>query len=209
VDIFSKKSIVGGDQRTTVSSAAPSAGGFGSKLSVLPSFKAASSESEIEGARWPLVVVVLFAVLVAGGWAGLNYYKKSLDNKIAAVDSRIAELQSNENKESAQKIKQLQQNLKTVRPLLAGHIFSSAALELLEGLTLPQVRYDKFDLKTDGAIISLSGEAQTYNVLAKQIAILNSDKRIVGVETNKVALNQSGGVSFQLTISLDPSLFKK
>ncbi len=198
--------MTSGDPRTA---AVPPSGGGGVKLSVLPSFKLPTSGFEIEEARWPLVVVILLAILVLGGWLGLSYYKKSLKDQISVMDSKIAELQSNENKDWAQKIKQLQQSLKVAVPLLKGHVFSSSALRLLQESTLPQVRYTNFDLKTDGAVMTVSGEAQTYNVLARQIAIFNGDKMINDVEVDKVALGQAGGVSFRLTISLEPSLFKK
>lgn len=206
MDILPKKSMSSIDPRAA---AVPSSGGAGLKLSVLPSFKSPTSESEVKEAKWPLVAVILLAVLVLAGWLVLGYYKKSLENQIGAMDSKIVGLQSNENKDSAQKIKQLQQDLKMAGPLLNEHIFSSSALQFLQESTLPQVRYTDFNLKIDGAVMSVSGEAQTYNVLAKQIAIFNGNKMITNVTVDKVALSQAGGVSFHLTISLNPSLFKK
>lgn len=206
MDILSKKSMTSIDPRAA---AVPSSGGAGVKLSVLSSFKPSAFEPGIKEAKWPLVVVILLAILVLGGWLALSYYKKSLENQIGVMDSKIAELQSNENKDWSQKIKQLQQSLKAAGPPLKEHVFSSSAFQLLQDSTLPEVRYTNFDLKTNGAVMSVSGEAQTYNVLAKQIAIFNGNKMITNVEVSKVALNQAGGVSFQLTITLDPSLFKK
>ena len=206
MDILSKKSMASTNPRAA---AAPPSGGAGLKLSVLPSFKMSASGSDIGEAKWPLVVVILLAVLVLGAWVALNYYENYMEDQVGAMDLKIAELQNNENKDSAQKIKQLQQSLKVVGPLLKEHVLSSPTLQLLQESTLPQVRYANFDLKTDEAVMSVSGEAQSYNVLAKQIAILNGNKMITNVEVGKVALGQTGGVSFQLTIALNPSLFKK
>lgn len=206
MDILPKKTMASIDPRAA---ATPYAGGAGLKLSVLPSFKPSASGPDIQDAKWPLVVVILLAILVAGAWAFLNYYNNSLKDQIGVMDSKIAELQSNENKDSAQKIKQLQQSLKVVGPLLRAHVLSSPAFQLLQEATLPQVRYTNFDLKTGEAVMSMSGEAQSYNVLARQIAILNGNKMITNVEVGKVALDQAGGVSFQMTIALSPSLFKK
>ncbi|MBI4811976.1 hypothetical protein HY798_00790 [Candidatus Falkowbacteria bacterium] len=205
MDILSKKSTSSIDPRAA---ATPYSSGAGVKLSVLPSFSP-PPKTETKGARWFLAAPILLMILVFGGWLGLSYYKKYLEKEISGLDAKIAELQSDENKESAQKIRRLQQSLKAAQPFLKEHIFPAGVFRLIEESTLPEVYYDKLDLQTDGARVSLSGVAAGYNILAKQIAILNGNPMIRSVEVGKVNLGERGGVAFEMIIVLDPSIFKK
>lgn len=170
----------------------------------LPSFRAGIKER-----KWSLILSLLILALVILIWLGLFFYKNSLDKNISHLKQQIESLKSKENKEMEVKIIDLEKNLKIVKSLLAQHIYSSSVFNWLGKLTLAQVQWKSFDLKTKTGQVSLKGKAAAYNILAKQILIFEEERQVKSVKSSGIALDQLGGIGFNMELILDSKIFSK
>jgi len=92
------------------------------------------------------------------------------------------------------------------KKILANHLYLSKFYQLLESLTLKSVSYNDFSLdadpaKNDSVHVKISGEANGFNVLAKQVEIFRESKDIVGVSFDNAQLNKDGKIDFSVGLS--------
>ncbi|MDP3057590.1 MAG: DUF5011 domain-containing protein [bacterium] len=98
---------------------------------------------------------------------------------------------------------------KSIKSILSNHFYGSKIYELLEKLTIKSVSYDKFSEKigADNMInVSLSGKADSYNALAKQLIIFKKSKEIKDVIFSEATLEKNAKVAFSLNLSLDSKI---
>jgi hypothetical protein len=186
-------------------------GGGGLKLPPIPKKGIESLEIKFEESKLPLIFSLVILFLVIAAYGGLFFYGKSLDEKIKAADTKLAELKERMDKISLASILDLQKSLIEAKALLAGHIYSSNVLRLLEELTLPKVQWSSFSLDAGAGDIALSGRAEGYTTLAKQMLVLeeDKDKRILQYSTSGVSLDHNGGVTFDMAITLNKKMLTK
>lgn len=95
--------------------------------------------------------------------------------------------------------------------ILDNHIQVSNFFDLLESITLVNVRYSNFTFGTleDGtAEIQLSGEARSFNALAAQSAAFSSQKDIRRAIFSGIQVDDSGAVGFTIDAQVDAELLK-
>lgn len=94
--------------------------------------------------------------------------------------------------------------------ILANHLYTSKFYRLLESLTLKNIFYKDFSLnvtvvKNDIAQVKISGEADSFNALAKQLEIFHGSKDITDVSFSNAQMNKDGKIDFSVGLSFEIS----
>lgn len=187
----------------------PGKGALGSMKANLKLPELGQVGRNLEEARWPVILAVLILVLALLTWAGFFFYHKSLQKQKDSLNKRADEIYTSNNKEMTAKILDLEKDLKQVKKLLDAHVYPSRALKFLEDYTLPNAQLLDFSLDVSSGVITGSGLAQTYAVLAKQILLLEKQEEIKSVKISNVSLDQLGGVGFSIEIVLNKNFLNK
>ena len=87
------------------------------------------------------------------------------------------------------------------------HKIASNVFSLLEQLTLPNVWFYSISVNDDTASIQLSGETETKEILTQQIAVFEASEFITNVSNLSSGITDSGRLKFNLSLSLDPSIY--
>lgn len=150
-----------------------------------------------------MLIFIVSLILAGGSWFLANKEKKSLDQKIASINSTIANFNENEIDE----IKDLNKITDSSDKLLESHYMVSPILKILQVTALKTVKYTKFsgasyDSKLKTVEVKMSGSAGTYTEIAQQgDAIINCNVQTNPIFSN-LALDEKGRVSFDMQFSV-------
>lgn len=138
---------------------------------------------------------------------------------VSLVGQAQANLKKIEGQISAQRTTEmigLESNIKTYKeeidkfaPYLNNHILITKFFDFLEKNTHPRVYFTQMALKASHASVSLSGRADSFLSLGQQLMIFNESPMVKSFSISNISLSEERNVMFNLTLSLDPSLFKK
>lgn len=156
---------------------------------------------QVGGSIFFYIALALFFVTVAsfGGLLLLNRAQKE------ARQTLLEETSQKEDNLRSDLVKQiflLDQRLRNLRSLLAGHIFSSHVLKILEEDTLPRVRFLSFGLDVTSRKIDMTAEAVNYATVAQQIGVLEQDPRVERVEFGGLSAGVNSLAGFKVTVTL-------
>jgi len=154
-----------------------------------------------KGVFYSLMVVALCLFV----WAGVKGYDFYLQRTSKKIVEEIKNIQASQNLDAAQKFIEIDQKAGMVEKLLKNHIYSSQFFDILEKLTLPQVQWKAVSLNTVDGEVSLSGQAASYSVLAKQIISFqeaNFEIKVSGIRLTKNGVEFSAGAKFDPKILL-------
>jgi len=128
--------------------------------------------------------------------------------KIGELDDKIAEIGTEYQKQYEDEIFDKQKKIKDFSSLMQDHKISSSSFAFLEQITLPNVWFSRFSMSEKSGEISLAGETNTMDSLSQQVSLFEKNeyvKKIVVLDSN---MGESGRISFNLKLSLDPKIFK-
>lgn len=149
-----------------------------------------------------LGLVVFLAA--AASFAGLTLLNRAQKEAREVLLTEVREKQGTLRTDLVNQIFLLDERLKNLRTLLAGHVFSSNVLRFVESTTLPQVRFINFSFDASSRKLDMTGEAISYAVLARQIGIFERDPNIEKVEFGGLSLGANNFAGFKITL-----IFKK
>lgn len=181
----------------------------GFTLAKMPDLKLPRFKREIREAKWPMILCVVLLALVLLIWLGLFVYNKSLDGQVKNLESKLQDLKKEENREMAKKIKDLESSLEITKTLLNSHLYTSQVFEFIEKLVLPNVQFADFNLNSKNSQVSLTGSAQTYNTLARQMLIFQQEKEVKEVKVSGISLDQLGGIKFSMQMTFYEKMLNK
>ena len=92
--------------------------------------------------------------------------------------------------------------------LLSQHLVPSGIFELLQDSCLPQVYYSQFNLDAKQVSLSLSGTTQSFETLGQQFLVLKGSDWVEEVKLDKISISKEGKVTFDLSLSLNPSVLR-
>jgi len=92
--------------------------------------------------------------------------------------------------------------------LLSQHLVPSGIFELLQDSCLPQVYYSQFSLDAKQASLILSGTTQSFETLGQQFLVLKGSDWVEEVKLDKISISKEGKVTFDLSLSLNPSVLR-
>lgn len=146
------------------------------------------------------------ALVGAGGAFGYKEYLKGIEKE------RVAALKAAQNGVNTDEVDQYirsRDRFGAALDVLDGHIALSNFFDLLEEITLVNVRFDSFSysLLEDGtAEISLSGSARSFNALAAQSSVFSSEKNLRGAIFSGIELDEDGTVGFSVDATVTPEI---
>lgn len=173
-----------------------------------------------------LFVIAIFIFLGAAGMAGgLLYYQGTIQDDISQKSDQLAAARGEINTEAVSEYQRLEARLTQAGELLENHQALSPFFTLLERNTLQSVRYTNFEYTSGGGgnsgsqntansnsnvhSVSLSGEADSYQALARQSQLFLENELIRRSSFSGIQLTQNGElVEFQFTAQIAPSVFE-
>ena len=162
--------------------------------------------SDRKGA-FALLASLFLLVITVAGYAGLFYLNKSQENAQTQFVQQIQQKEDDLRPKLLDQIFALQKRIQTVSGVISSHGFAAHTFSALERDTHPRVRFNKYTFAPKDRTIVLTGEADDFGVLARQIAFLEGDQQINKVEFGGLALSEENNhVLFNLTIHAMPSL---
>lgn len=149
-----------------------------------------------------LVLFLLSAALSGAVFA----YRVYLVRAISAMDLSLAAARKSFEPEFINEASRLHARIEAAKQLFAQHRAPSLIFDLLEKKTLESVRFRdfSFDARTqNAALLSLTGEAQSFNAVALQSDVFGADPIFQNPVFSNFALNERGNVVFNFRTSLD------
>lgn len=147
------------------------------------------------------VIVTLFS---------LNRYEASLTGQVQQLNEQLVALEQKRNKSDEIELRVTRDRLKITSNLISQHVYWSQALTWLQSLLQTDVRLKGVSATNDGKL-RFSGNASSYTVVARQIAVLLTDDRIKELSLGKISSSNDGTVEFsvELVLDLPRIIFKK
>lgn len=150
--------------------------------------------------------IVAILLLVS---AGLFIWQKKLDNQLNSYDSELQGLISQRDLSLEERLKGLNMVLNVFKGVLDKHIYWTQIFKILEEKTLNTITFKNFGGDVSDNSINLSGKAQSYAALAKQVKIFEDTPGVKSVLSSGIGLSEDGKVDFSLDITFDGELLKK
>lgn len=156
------------------------------------------------------LVIFLISVLALAGIFG--YRKFFLERRLVAAENKNVELQGDISEVLNSKDSRLVINSvvkgKSIKTILAAHPYATNIYAFMEGVTIKSVLYDKLSLEVKDKSVSanISGSADSYKALAKQLIILKKKKEVKEIIFKEAAGNKDGRIGFTIELLLDSSL---
>ena len=91
---------------------------------------------------------------------------------------------------------------------LNSHILISNFFDFLEDSAHPNIYFSQMGLKPSSATVSLSGRADSFLTLGQQLMIFDGESLVKKVSLSNISLSEEGSIIFNISLSLDPILFK-
>lgn len=150
-------------------------------------------------------ITFVIALLISGG---LFAYGKILDTQIKEVQAKILAARAAYEPEKIKELIDIDKRMTSSDDLLRNHIAVSEILSLFENLTLKKMRFTSFDYaKNDNkSTVSISGDIQTYNALARQQEFFESTEFIINPTFTDFNLGDNGYISVKFSADIDQSL---
>lgn len=152
-----------------------------------------------------LVIFAIVAVLAAGTFA----YDRYLTHELATKKADLATAQSKVDENTIEEFVRLRDRLSNGESLLTNNVTLSQFFDVLENLTLQNVRFNSMKLVVANdhtATIDITGTAKNFNTLAAQSNAFATEKRIKRAIFSAITLTQDKLVGFRLTADLDPKI---
>jgi hypothetical protein len=157
-----------------------------------------------------MIVASFVLGLAVVGAIGVYAYGVYLSSVKEAKAAKLAEAQTGIDSEIVEDFIRSRDRFLLGKDLLAGHVATSGFFDMLERVTLTNVRYSSLSLVrlADGtAEIGIEGTARSFNALAAQSAAFSAEKRVKRAIFSNIQLDPSGTVSFGLSADVDAKLF--
>ncbi len=154
------------------------------------------------------VALFIMGVAVVGA-AGTFGYEKYLVTVRTAKDLTLKESEKNVDKEAVADFIRLRNRMQVGNNVLDRHVMTSQFFDVLEGLTLQNVRFQSIQLTVADdrtAKIEMHGMARSFNALASQSAGFANETSIKRAIFSGITADKNGIVKFSLQADLTPSL---
>jgi len=166
------------------------------------------SVSRISILKIGIIASAVLLALALAVWGGLKLYHRGIINSIKDYQKKEANIFSAQERETANKIIELERRAGMVQNFLKSHVYTSQALNLVADLTLPKVKWDSYALDVKERKITLKGWAADYSTLAKQIFVFQETEYLSKVVVSGIALDRNGMVGFGLDFKFDPKILQ-
>ena len=169
-----------------------------------------NAESVSVGWPWRLLLfgflIFFFSLFV---YFGLRFgYQNYLQGQIEFFDGELSKLSSRVSAEDQERFVNFYSQLFNLQRILEDHPYSSNVFRLLERNVVGPVYFsDAIFKKVDGTV-TLKGLGSNFENLSGQLAVLEKSPEVAKTLLNNVSL-QREGVSFSISLTLQPEFFKQ
>jgi len=146
-----------------------------------------------------LIFVFISFFLISQSIKSSEKLSASLDEQINDENSKSAELKN--------EILVYQKKIQDFSSVINGHVDNLNLFSFIQKQCHPRVWFRNFSLDARGASVRVSGEAEGFQELGQQIIIFRDEPMIKSVNLGSVSMEKGGKVSFDLSLSFDPSIF--
>ncbi len=156
-----------------------------------------------------LSLFMLAVSLVSAG--GVFAYEQYLSGVERSKSLELSTAEASVNAEAVEAFVRTRDRFSVAAEILNSHVAVSRFFDLLESLTLTNVRYDTFSyaLLPDGSgEIGLNGVARSFNALAAQSAAFSSEKNLKRAIFSGIQVGEDGEVNFSVTADANPELLE-
>jgi hypothetical protein len=147
---------------------------------------------------------IFFAVALGAG--GLYFYKGVLEKSKVKMESDLNLAKNRFEPATISRLKNSDQRLNAATEVLSKHIAISPIFQVLESLTMKNIRYTKFSysLNNENMVeVKMTGQAVGYRSVALQADLFSKNKNLVDPIFSNLTLDSKGNVLFDLTFSVD------
>ena len=150
-------------------------------------------------------LIFVLTIMAAGG---LFVYEKFVDRQITDANKAIDDARVAFEADKIQDLINTSTRFTTIKELLDKHLAVSEILILLQELTLKNIKFDDFAFqnKSNERNISMTGEATSYNTVAKQSEVIKASGLVSAVAFSNFTLSDKGAVRFKFSGTVAPSL---
>ncbi|MEK7572616.1 MAG: hypothetical protein AAB493_02040 [Patescibacteria group bacterium] len=166
--------------------------------------KTASSSSV--GLFTIISLFIFFAVSLGSG--GLYFYKGVLEKSKIKMENDLSLAKNRFEPATINRLKNSDERLNAAAEVLSNHIAISPIFQILESLTMKNVRYTKFSyaLNNENNVeVKMSGQTIGYRSVALQADLFSKNKNLIDPIFSNLTLDNKGNVLFDLTFSVDPT----
>ena len=162
------------------------------------------------------VLVVLTLAVVGLAYAGIIWYKVSIDRQIESVTAGVNQLEGQiaAIQADTERAGSLQQRLELIRDLLDRHQYWTKLFAVLEAYTIDDVYYTNFSMAGTEKVV-LTAVGKDYQSVARQlVAFQEATDVITDVEINSALANLDDignyqDVNFTINLTLNPDVFRR
>lgn len=160
---------------------------------------------------WWMDVIFYFvmSLLVAAIFCYLAFFikNKMINSQIDALNVSMQKVGTDIQKKQEKDVIDYQKKIAVFSSLLKSQKFSSNVFAFMRGVTMPNVWFKQFGLDGKNSKVQLSGEADSIDVLSRQVAVLEENKYVEKIAVLNSSLGALGRVLFNINLSLDQNIF--
>ena len=171
-------------------------------LQFLPSQHRSLSIISLPGSSGLLRFSFVVIFVLAGYYGALLYFTNSAEQRIVAIDNELRAIQKERDRAMEGKLLNVSQQLSTVRTLLNSHVVWSDVFMQIQRTIEPSVTFTSLDADTAQKRYLFHATADSYAIVAKQLASLYHVPIIKDLSLSRVQALNSGGVEFTVDIKL-------
>jgi len=156
-----------------------------------------------------LFYLSLILVMILGTcYFGVRIKNSSIKSQIEEVKLNVSKIKIEGDKETERQVLGYQKKINDFSGLFNEHKIVSSFLDLLRKSTHLKVSLSTLVLNTETAQVILGGQTENFKTLGEQILYLKGSEFIKGLVLSNLALGEEGDVKFNISLSLDPEIFK-
>lgn len=168
-----------------------------------------------------LLISIILVIGVLGGYCFLVKSRNALSQELVGLDEELARQTKLIQQEDIEEILDFQNRLDTLKSLFESHFYWSQIFKLIENSTVKNVFFKNFNgvftqidskkkaPEKEEVEVKLTGEAASFNDLAKQIISFRELPKIKTVDFSSGALKKEGGVSFKIKLIFEKDALLK
>lgn len=162
-------------------------------------------ESLVVDYSFVISLALLILIIFSYSMLAFKVYLQKIE--ILTIENNIASYTTDREKEYDKKYSDYRKKIQDYTTIISQHKISSNVFAFIEEKTLSEIWFSKFDLTTNANEIKLSGEAESVEILSRQIQAFERSEYVKRVSVLDSRIGEMGKSLFILNISLDPKIF--
>lgn len=169
-----------------------------------------STEKEKTSPIISIVLALSFLLLIASFAIFAYFYFWVARQQQAEIDSIRTQnsQQKADNGFSQEDLVSIGKKVSDYKTLMQARAKTSKFFDSFQQWIHPQIYFTNFGLDAGARTVTLSGVARNFQPLIQQIAILKNQPLIERYDVSNIAMGETGGVTFSLSLVVKPEVLK-